>query len=79
MQGVRDILSKKANFSDILMHIENKVDKQEFKELKLLIEEIKASKIERKSSSAGLRDFQQSLSSRKSHMRNRSFFSPSPI
>jgi hypothetical protein len=35
---IKDMLSKKANFSDILKHVEGKADKGDYKELKNLIE-----------------------------------------
>jgi hypothetical protein len=38
MHFIKDLLAKKANFTDIIVHTENKADKQDYKELKHLIE-----------------------------------------
>lgn len=34
---IKDLLSKKANFTDIIVHTQNKADKQDYQELKHLI------------------------------------------
>lgn len=35
---IKDLLSKKANFSDVIVQVENKVDREDYKELKHLLE-----------------------------------------
>ncbi len=35
---VKDLLAKKANFTDIIVHTQNKADKQDYQELKHLIQ-----------------------------------------
>lgn len=35
---IKDLLSKKANFSDVIVQVENKADREDYKELKHLLE-----------------------------------------
>ena len=39
IKNIKEVLANKANFSDIIQHVEKKADKEDFKELKLQLNE----------------------------------------
>jgi hypothetical protein len=39
IRNIKEVLASKANFSDIIQHVERKADKEDFKELQIQLNE----------------------------------------